>query len=35
MLSNGPERYSLTYTAQNFTVLCNKSTSKFSGLAVF
>ncbi|MBY3220871.1 hypothetical protein [Rhizobium laguerreae] len=30
----GPERYSLTYTSQAFTVLCNKGTSKFSGIAV-
>ncbi|EJC70427.1 hypothetical protein Rleg5DRAFT_6235 [Rhizobium leguminosarum bv. viciae WSM1455] len=34
MLLNGPERYSLSYTSENFTVLCNKGTSKFSGLAV-
>ncbi|MBB6220690.1 hypothetical protein [Rhizobium leguminosarum] len=34
MLLNGPERYSLSYTSKSFSVLCNKGTSKFSGLAV-
>ena len=30
----GPERYALTYSPQAFTVLCNKGSSSFSGIAI-
>lgn len=33
MLIVGPERYALTYTPASFTVLCEKGTSRFSGIA--
>jgi hypothetical protein len=29
----GPERYNLTYTPTTFTVLCEKGTDRFSGIA--
>ena len=34
MKIEGPERYSLTYTPEKFTVLCKKGTTKFSGIAI-
>jgi hypothetical protein len=33
MKIEGPDRYILTFTAENFTVLCPTGTNKFSGIA--
>lgn len=33
MRISGPERYKLSFTSASFTVLCQKGTAKFSGIA--
>ena len=33
MKITGPERYKLSFDAENFAIVCSKGTSKFSGLA--